>query len=52
MVWHYYNGFLLWDVEERTYEEINLNNDDYGFYTFSIDEKQDLEMDKEEIINL
>lgn len=46
------HGFLLWNVEERTYEEINLNNDDYGFYTFSIDEKQDLEIDKEEIINL
>lgn len=46
------HGFLLWDVEEETYEEIDIPNEDYGYYTFSINDIVDLEDDKEEIINL
>lgn len=46
------HGFLLWDVEDCTYEEINIPNDDYGYYTFSINNVADLDEDNEEIINL
>lgn len=46
------HGFLLWDVEEETYEEIDIPNDEYGYYTFNINNLDDLNEDKEEIINL
>lgn len=46
------HGFLLWDVEEQTYDEINIPNDDYGYYTFSINSASDLDEDNEEIVNL
>lgn len=46
------HGFLLWDVEQQTYEEINIPNDEYGYYTFNINNLDDLNEDKEEIINL
>ena len=46
------HGFLLWDVEECTYEEVDIPNEDYGYYTFSINDVNDLDEDKEEIINL
>jgi len=30
------HGYLLWDVESRTFEEFDIEND-YGFYTLDID---------------
>jgi len=30
------HGYLLWDVESRTFEEVNIPND-YGFYTLDVD---------------
>ena len=30
------NGYLLWDVPTRTFEEFNIPND-YGFYTLDVD---------------
>lgn len=46
------HGYLLWDVESETYEEKNIDNPDYGFYTFQIGDIDDIDEDKEEIINL
>lgn len=46
------HGYLLWDVETNTYEEKNIPNPDYGFYTFSINKIEDIDDDKEEIVNL
>lgn len=46
------HGYLLWDVEDRTYVDVDIKNDNYGFYTFSISSEDDLEENKEEIINL
>ena len=46
------HGYVVWDVEEQDYEEIDIPNDEYGFYTFSIKNIDDIEEDKEEIINL
>ena len=30
------HGYLLWDVESRTFEEVDIPND-YGFYTLDVD---------------
>lgn len=46
------HGYVVWDVEEQDYEEIDIPNEDYGFYTFSIKNIDDIEENKEEIINL
>jgi len=44
------HGFLLWDVENLTFEEVDLNND-YGFYTFSINGVDEIDEDKEKLLN-
>jgi DNA repair exonuclease SbcCD nuclease subunit len=46
------HGYLLWDVETQTYVERDIENEDYGFYTFSINNIEDIDEDKEEILNL
>ena len=46
------HGFLLWDVDDATYEEIDLPQDEYGYYNFVINSPKDIEDDKEELINL
>ena len=46
------HGFLLWDVESKTYEEYDIDNPDFGFYTFSINSIDDIDENKEELINL
>lgn len=46
------HGFLLWDVEEETYEEHDIGNPEHGFYTFQIENENDIDEDKEEILNL
>ena len=46
------HGFVVWDVEEQDYEAVDIENPDYGFYTFSISAPTDIDEDKEEVINL
>ena len=46
------HGFLIWDVEDCDYEEVNINNEDYGFYTFVVNNEEDINDNKEEPINL
>ena len=46
------HGYLIWDVEKCDYTEHNIENPDYGFYTFVINSENDVDEDKEEIINL
>lgn len=46
------HGFVVWDVEERTFEEYDLPNEEYGFYTFSIDNIEDIDNNEERILNL
>lgn len=46
------HGYILWDVEEQEYEAIDIPNENFGFYTFKINDIEDIENDKEEIINL
>ena len=44
------HGFLYWDVEDRTYEEVNIETD-FGFYLFNIKSLDDIENDNEILIN-
>lgn len=46
------HGYVVWDVEKQDYEEIDIPNNEYGFYTFSINDIDDIENDNEEILNL
>ncbi len=46
------HGYVVWDVDEQKYEEIDIPNNEYGFYTFSINDIDDIENDNEEILNL
>jgi DNA repair exonuclease SbcCD nuclease subunit len=46
------HGFVIWDVESRTYEDVDFKDEEYGFYNFSINSIEDLDNDTEEIINL
>lgn len=46
------HGYVVWDVEEQKYEEVDIPNNEYGFYTFSINDIDDIENDNEEILNL
>lgn len=45
------HGFLLWDVETKTFTEYNVNNK-YLFYNFRIKSLEDLDENKEIITNL
>ncbi len=45
------HGFLLWDVETKTFEEYDVKNS-YPFYQFKINSLKDLENGTEKITNL
>lgn len=44
------HGFVLWDIETMQNEFISLNND-YGMYKFEINNIEDIDNDKEILIN-
>ena len=46
------HGFVVWDVENHTYECVDVPNSDNGFYTVSINSETDIDENKEEFINL
>ena len=46
------HGYLIWDVQEQEYETVEIPNPNYGFYTFSINDPNDIDEDIEEVINL
>ncbi len=45
------HGFLLWDVETKTYTEHDVNNK-YPFYQFKITSMEDIENGEEKLTNL
>ena len=45
------HGYLVWDVESQTYEEKNIPNEEFSFYTFTINDAEDIDNDKENLIN-
>lgn len=44
------HGFLFWDVEQRTFEEHDISTD-FGFYQFQIKSLEDLDNNKEKLLN-
>ncbi len=44
------HGFLVWDIENKTFEPHEVNND-YKFYKFKITSIDDLDNNKEKLIN-
>jgi len=45
------HGFLLWDIESKTFEEYNVENK-YSYYNFKIKSLDDIENGTEKITNL
>jgi DNA repair exonuclease SbcCD nuclease subunit len=46
------HGGVIWNVCEKTWEPFDLDKGEYGFYKFVIDNIDDIENDKEKILNL
>lgn len=44
------HGFAVWDVEKGTYEFVDIESD-YGLYDMEIDKMEDIDEDKERLIN-
>lgn len=46
----YEHGYLIWDVNDKTYTEHNIEID-YGYYVFKINSLEDLDNETEELMN-
>ena len=46
------HGYTVWDVQTQMWEDHDIENPEYGFYTFTINGIEDIDDDKENIINL
>ena len=46
------HGYVVWDVDTEKFEEKDIANDEFGYYTFSIENANDIDDNKEQIINL
>jgi DNA repair exonuclease SbcCD nuclease subunit len=44
------HGFVIWDIENMTHEFVDLESD-YGLYDISIENIDDIDNDKEKLIN-
>ena len=45
------HGFVLWNVEDNSYEFVEVPNEEGGFYKFSITDIKDIEKNKEVLLN-
>lgn len=48
------HGFVLWDIEDKdeiTYKNVDIKDKDGGYYKFEINNIEDINEDKEELIN-
>lgn len=45
------HGFVVWDVNERTWELVEIPNEDYGYYKFKITSEDDIDDDNEKLLN-
>lgn len=44
------HGYLVWDLMTKEYEEVDIDTE-HGFYTFKINSLDDIEFDKEVLVN-
>lgn len=45
------HGYVIWDVEEGTHKKVDMDNSEYGFYTFQVDGVETLTTNQETILN-
>ena len=45
------HGYVLWDVKTKDFELVQVPNEDYGYYQFSISSEDDIEQGKEVYTN-
>lgn len=46
------HGGVIWDIENKTWEPFDLDKGEFGFYKFVIDNIEDIDDNKEKIINI
>ena len=46
------HGGVIWDVENKTWEPFDLNDGEYGYYKFAINNPDDIDNNMEKILNL
>ena len=46
------HGYIVIDIDTMEYNSVDISNPDYGFYTFSIESIDDIDDNKEIILNL
>lgn len=46
------HGYVVWNVKDETFSSVDIENGDFGFYTFNIEKGEDIDEDKEQVINL
>lgn len=45
------HGFVVWDVPEKKWELKEVKNEDYGYYKFKVESEDDIDNDKETLLN-
>jgi DNA repair exonuclease SbcCD nuclease subunit len=45
------HGFVLWDVQKKKHKLVPIENNDSGFFKFSIEDVDDITNDKEVLLN-
>ena len=45
------HGYVVWDVPEKKCKLVEVKNEKYGYYKFKVTSEDDIENDKEELIN-
>ena len=46
------HGFITIDVDSLEYDEIDIPNEQHGFYTFEINSEEDFETNSEIVLNI
>lgn len=46
------HGFVIWTVKDEQYTFNHIDNPDYGFYSFTIENENDIDDNKEVLVNL
>lgn len=46
------HGYVIWDTETLKYDDVDVENPGYGYYTMSLSSGEDLDNDAEEVLNL
>lgn len=45
------HGFVVWDVPEKKWELKEVKNGDYGYYKFKVESEDDIDNNKEQLLN-